>query len=442
MQKTTTLRLIQLAGFSCALILGGTRTPLQPEQHVYPDSTLEEIQAAIDNGGTVYFEFLTRQSRKYGEYNQIASASPDLPPSAANLLKGFNVGMKGRDVDIIGILGDNGERPRINGGTIPFRIGSFPGFGLNGPPVNFRIENLELYNPDMQTLNWRIGIWVLNGLAERSVINNCKITVTVKDSDPGAATNHGVAIWVYLGAGGNPRPPTGARIDVTNNIVNVVGTHEAIHVDSFWPETAGFVAPRAFVSNNTVTVAHIGGYPNKSGTNGASLATAILLAGNLSNSIVSNNVVRGDGRSPGRTPPVETVGLGLYPANATGDALDNVAVVGNDLSLFHGDYQIWVQTVASGATIARNALGAADVAGVRCLGEGNWFLWNHFYGPYFGFASASGGPGLFWFTNGSRDNRVESTMLNGTLTPVDICGQTRDESGGVNKIAPGGCAPR
>ena len=447
MQRTFALRLVFIWGTAFMLLSGASRTPLQPEQHVYPDSTLAEIQQAIDNGGTVYFEYLTRQTRQYAEYNQIASASPDLPASPTNPPKGFNIGANGKDVDIIGVLGDNGERPRINGGVVPFRIGIFPGLGFAGLPVNFRIENLELYNPDMNTLNWRIGIWAINVAGSQSTINNCKITITGKDTDPGNATNHSVAIWFYLGTDpqqypGTQRPPSGARIDVTNNVVTGVKVHEGIHVDSFWPAAPDFTVPRAFVSNNTVSVTNLGGYPNKSGINGATIGTAILLAGNLSNSIVSDNIITGDGRSPGLTPAVEAVGIGLYPANSSGDTLDNVSVVGNNLSIFYGDFQMWLETVAANATVARNSFGAATVAGVRCLGDHHWFLRNYFYGPYLGWTAAPNGPGLFWFTNEAHNYTVEATTLNGPRTLLDICDQVRDEAGGRNKIIPGACLAR
>jgi hypothetical protein len=102
-----------------AFLSGGyalAQAPLEPVQHVYPDSTLAEIQQAIDSGGTVYFERLTKTTKEYGDYNQVASSTPDVP---ANPPKGFNIGKNGKDVNIIGVLGPNGERPKINGGKRP-----------------------------------------------------------------------------------------------------------------------------------------------------------------------------------------------------------------------------------------------------------------------------------------------------------------------------------
>lgn len=106
------------------------QSPLQPVQYVNPSSTLQEIQQALDNGGTVFFQ--------YGEYNQILSSTPDLPPSPANPAKSLAIGRNGKDVNVIGLLSPNGQRPRINGGNVVFRVGSV------GKAVNFRIENLEI----------------------------------------------------------------------------------------------------------------------------------------------------------------------------------------------------------------------------------------------------------------------------------------------------------
>jgi len=96
---------------------------LQPVQYVNPGSTLLQMQAAIDSGGTVFFE--------YGEYNQIKSPTPNVPGTG----KGFSLGVYGKEVQIIGLTAQDGARPKINGGSIPFRI-MFP--------VNFTIENIEI----------------------------------------------------------------------------------------------------------------------------------------------------------------------------------------------------------------------------------------------------------------------------------------------------------
>jgi hypothetical protein len=168
-------------------------------------------------------------------------------------------------------------------------------------PRRTDIENLELVQPSMVTapLYARIGIWVYNALGTESTIRNCKITIAAKETDPGHANNRSVGIWFHLGAGQVPTPRNGARIDVVSNTVGAAGVHEAIHVDSFWPEMPAFTPPRAFVNGNTVVVSKLGGCANKLGTNGATLAAAMVLAGSISHSIVTNNTMPGDGRSPG-----------------------------------------------------------------------------------------------------------------------------------------------
>ena len=323
-------------------------------------------------------------------------------PSATNPPKGFNIGKNGKDVDIIGVLGPDGERPRINGGTFPFRVGAFAPLGFVGQPVNFRIENLELNNPDIggAPMYPRVGIWVLNTAGSQSTIHNCKITIIGKDTDTGIANNHSVGIWFYLGTadmgtGPAQRPPSAARIDVTNNTVIGVKVHEAIHVDSFWPESPTFRAPRAYVNNNTVTVTSLGGFANKLGNGGATLASAIVLAGNLSDSMLANNTIRGDGRSPNLTPSVEAAAITLLPANTTGDILDNVTVIGNDLSLFAGDVQLWGETVVTGAKVSLNSLGPATLAGVLWRGADSWLVGNHFYGLYPGWLVSSSARACF-----------------------------------------------
>jgi hypothetical protein len=409
--------------------------PLQPVQDVYPDSTYEQIQQAIDNGGTVYFHRLTRSSGEDGEYDQLTRIAPDLPPTAEDPAKGFNVGRYGRDVEIIGLLGPNGERPKINGGTVVFRVGVFPGLGAAGLPVSFRIANLELSNPDLgpaATAFSRIGIWV-NTLGARSTIDNCKITVTGKETDYGHTNNHSVAIWFLLWANRPQPPPSGALINVTNNTIIAARAHEGIHVDSFWPEMPNYTVPRAFVNNNSLHIASLGGYQNGQGTNGATLASAIVAVGNISESIVTNNTIAGDGRTPNVTPGVESAAILLGQANASGDRLNNVTVAGNDTSGYHADVQAWIQSVVSGSTIGRNSFGPADLAGVLCFGSDNRFVNNQFNGAYPGWSHPSG-PGLFRFSATSSSNTVEAIKLNEPAHGFDICEQVLDESGGANEI--------
>jgi len=411
-------------------------TPLEPVQYVYPDSTLEEIQQAIDTGGTVYFDRLTKHTRQYGEYNQVASRTPDLAPTPDNPAQGFNIGKHGKAVRLIGLLGPWGERPKINGGTATFRVGRFPSLGFAGAPVSFRLENLEIHNPDLggpQALYSRIGLWV-NMLGAQSIINNCQFTVTGKDSDPGHVNNHSTAIWFLLQASQPQSPPSGARIDVTNNTIVATKVHEGLHVDSFWPDAPGFTPPRVFVSNNTVIATNLRGFANKSGTNGATLNTAILVGGNLPNSIVTNNIIRGNGRSPGLTPEQESVAIGLMGAGSVGMDSANLTVLGNDSSSFAADFQLWMETIVSDSTTARNFLGPASKGGVMCRGRDNWFDQNHFFGDYPGWEFPASGPGLFWFAKTSRGNLVVGTRLNAPPYWYDMCGQLWDETGGDNRV--------
>ncbi len=427
---------------STALLLGsaaGTAlagTPRQPVQDVYPDSTYEEIQQAIDTGGTVYFHRLTKQTNEYGEYNQLATDTPDVPPSTPDdvMNKGFMVGRYRNDVDIIGVLGPDGERPRINGGMVPFRVNTFPHIGVLTVPVNFKIENLEILNPDMylpHTLYSRIGIWVTE-IAAQSTINNCKITVTGKETDPGHADSFNVAIWFYGQDGPSfHAPPSGARIDITNNTIAGDMVHDGIHVRNVWPETPGIAGPQVFISNNVLDLRRLGGSPNGRGTGGATLAVGINVTGNFPGPIVTNNVITGDGRSPGLMPRIESIAIrvgGVTPASHIADA----TVVGNDSSSFNGAFQLWVEPIVSSSTVARNLFGGGDMAGVRSGGGDGWFLNNHFLGVYPGWEASAAGPGLFWFTDASHGNTVQATKLNGPPYGLDICQQVRDDSGGAN----------
>jgi hypothetical protein len=403
------------------------QTPIEPVQHVYPQSTLEEIQRAIDNGGTVYFHA--------GEYHQIRRNAPDLPPTSSDPAKGFNIGKYGKDVDIIGVPGPDGERPHIYGGTVAFRVGRFPSLGFTGLPVNFRIENLELFNPDLGSplqIYSRIGVWV-NLLGARSTIRNCKFTVTGKDTDPSHAMNHSVAIWFYLQSSQPQAPPSGAVIEIADNTVLALKTHEGIHADSFWPANPGFVPPRVLMTNNVVEVLNLNGFPNRSGTNGATLASAIILQGNLSNSLVANNTIRGYGRSPGLIPNVEAVGISLW-SGSPADVMANATVIGNDTSGFTGDFQVRVGTTVSASAIVHNSFGPAQIAGVLCSGRDNAFVNNHFYGQYPGWSSSGVGPGLFWFDQASHGNTVEAMKLNAAPYGFEICGQIFDEAHGANAV--------
>lgn len=208
---------------------------LLPVQYVNPGSTLQEIQAAIDNGGTVFFE--------YGEYNQIKSPTPNLP----NTGNAFYLGRNGHEVHIIGVTDPDGARPKINGGSIAFRIPF---------PVNFKIENIEMSNPDVAGVG-RIGIMVFDALGTQVTINNCKITITGNDSDPGLAKNYSAGIWFKLG--GNNPPPSGASVHITNNEIIGSKIRMGIGLGHFWPESLNFTAPRFFVDHNTIRLSDLRG---------------------------------------------------------------------------------------------------------------------------------------------------------------------------------------
>ena len=409
-----TLRLPAL-GFMAGLVgawnLASAQTP--PVQHIYPHSTLQEIQQAIDNGGTVFFH--------YGEYNQIASSTPDLPPTPANPAKGFNIGKYGKDVNIIGLSGPNGERPKINGGTVAFRVGLFPEYGFVGLPVNFRIENLELLNPDLHqagTQYSRLGIFVRGVLGAQTTITNCKIIVTGKDTDPSHAINISSAIWFWLG--GAQRPPSGARIDITNNEIHGTKVRMGIGLGHFFAETPDYTPPRFVLDNNTVEVEGLRGYGGSGG--------AIHLHGGLPNSVVTNNAVRGDARSPG----FAYVSIGIFYQRGQEFASSNITVVGNDASGFLGDFQLYLARTVSGGMIHGNAFGSAGLVGVLCYGHENWFEDNHFYGAYPGWEPAGSGPGLLWFANTnvstSHGNKLVATKLNEWPYGFDVCCQVYDET--------------
>ena len=422
-----------VAALGIIAVLTGTwnpvpaQTPLQPVHHVYPTSTLQEIQQAIDDGGTVFFHD--------GEYNQIASSTPDLPPTPANPAKGFNIGKYGNDVNIIGLPGPNGERPKINGGTVAFRVGLLPGYGFAGLPVNFSIENLELFNPDLagpDVLYSRVGIFVVDRIGTRTTIRNCKITVTGKDTDPGTANNHSSAIWIRLM--GAQTLADGARIDITDNEITGTRILAGIVFGHFRAEGPTYIPPRLRIGGNSIEAARLRGY--------AGTGAAIFLAGNHSNSVVANNAIRGDARSPGFTAVTSAIRYarsGQLPSS-------NITVAGNDASGFIGDVQLLLDRTVSGGAITGNAFGAAVQVGAMVYGSDNRIGQNHFYGAYPGWESAASGPGLFWFANTtastSHGNTLVASKLNGPPHGFDICSQVFDETDipvtpgydGANKI--------
>lgn len=419
---------------SIAAAIGGgiaqAQTPLEPRQHVYPDSTQQEIQQAIDNGGTVYFERFTKATHQYGEYNQIASSRPDVAPQTSAEVKnnGYFVGRNGKDVDIIGVLGPAGERPKMNGGTVPFRIGTMAGYGFFGLPVNFKIENLEIFNPDLTApggMYSRIAIWAINVIGKRSIVNNCKITITGKETDPSPLGNASAAVFILLFDNSSAalvptstRPTTGASIDITNNTIVAARIHNAIGVAGYWPSADTFTPPRVFISNNTIYVKSLVGH-------GEDLGAAINLGGDLSNSIVTSNVVQGDGRFPGADPAQVSTAIRIGRPRPGEMYSANLTIVGNDSSSFTGDYQVWMTDLASWSTVARNLLGPATIAGVWCQGHDNTFDRNHFYGAYPGWWPFGDGPGLIQFAKTSAGNRLGASALN---FDGDMCGQLIDET--------------
>jgi hypothetical protein len=387
---------------------------LEPVQYVSPESTLAEIQLAIDNGGTVYFE--------YGEYRQVASAAPDLPPSPANPPRSFSIGAYGRDVHVVGLPGPNGERPKIFGGAPTFRMGVFPGFGFSGLPVKFRIENLEIFNPDrVPYYDTRVGIWVLDALGAETSIVKCRITVTGRDTDD--PNNQSAAIFFKV-QGASP-PPSGAWIEIAYNEIVVAKARMAVGVGHFWPDANAFLPPRLVVHENVITVSNLRGGSLTGG------AAAIVLLGNVEGASLTDNVLRGDARNA----DAPNKGIQAFSTVVSGTLLHpaNLMVQGNDLSGFTGHFQLYFDPGVLGSRVAKNTFGPATGAGVKCDGHDNVFLGNHFYGEYPGWPAP--GPGLFWFGSTSYCNRVVSTRLNGAPHGSDICDQVCDETGGANNIS-------
>jgi hypothetical protein len=388
---------------------------LEPVCTVSSASTLGDIQTCLDNGGTVYFQ--------YGEYHQVESSAPDLPPSPANPPKSFSIGAYGRDVHIIGLPGPRGERPKIIGGAPTFRMGIFPVVGFYGLPASFRIENLEIFNPDrVYSYDTRVGIWVLDALGAETSIVKCRITVTGRDTDH--PNNSSSAIFVKV-QGAAP-PPSGAWIEIANNEFVVAKTRMAVGVGHFWPDANAFMPPRLLVRDNVISVSSLRGGSQLGG------AAAIVLHGNVEGAILVDNVLRGDGRLTGaENKGIQTIstvfsGTLLHPANLT--------VEGNDLSGFTGHFQVYFDPGVLGSRVAKNIFGPATGAGVKCDGHDNVFINNHFYGEYPGW-SRPAGPGLFWFGSTSYSNRVVSTKLNEPPHGSDICDQVCDETGGTNNIS-------
>jgi hypothetical protein len=292
---------------------------LQPVQYVNPASPLQQIQAAIDNGGTVFFE--------YGEYNQIKSPTPNIP----NTGNGFYLGRYGHEVHIIGVTDPDGARPKIYGGSLAFR---------SPFPVNFTIENIEISNPDMAGAGLfysRIGIMVLDALGTEVTINNCKITVTGNDIDPGLGNNYSSGIWIRLG-GKNP-PPSGASVHITNNEIIGSKIRMGIGLGHFFAETSNFTAPRFFVDHNAITLSDLRGAP----VPGAVPDAGILTHGNVSNSVITNNLVTGDGGSQG----FKSSAMAFWDSVDAQNVLrlsENITVSDNDSSSFTGEYQIYAGT--------------------------------------------------------------------------------------------------
>jgi hypothetical protein len=400
-----------MAGFTDG---ANAQAVLGPVQYVNPSSTLQEIQNALNTGGTVLFE--------YGDYYQIASSTPDVPPTPATA-KGFNIGRYGEDVNVIGLTGPNGERPRIHGGNVAFRV--------NIQPVNFKIENLEICNPDLSTsglLNSRVGILVLNVLGSQSVINNCRITITGKSTDPGALGSHSAGIWFQLPSSGQ-FVTSGAQIEITDNEIIADNALAGIVLGHFRAETPIYAGPRVLIDRNTIQASHLRGYT----LNNLRFGAAIILAGGWPDSAVTNNVIAGDGHFPNYED------LAIYYAASQDLPSPDITVAGNDSSGFMGGIQLYLNRMVSGARVANNAFGPADETGVMCYGSENRFVNNHFSGAYPGWDSAGEGAGLFWFADQpnastSEGNTLVSAKLNGPPYGFDICNEVKSDAGDANKV--------
>jgi hypothetical protein len=223
---------------------------------------------------------------------------------------------------------------------------------------------------------------------------------------------------------GSRTPPSGARIDITNNQIAGAKIRMGIGLGHFWPETPAYTPPRFLVSNNTVEMTQVRG----SGGSGG----AIYLHGSLPNSVITNNAIRGDARSPG----FATVSSAIYYALQGELASSNIMVAGNDSSGFIGDFQLYLPRTVSGGTVDGNTFGPAGVVGTLCYGPDNRFQGNHFYGAYPGWEPVASGPGLFWFANTtvstSHGNTLVATKLNGPPHGFDICSEVFDETDDPN----------
>jgi hypothetical protein len=325
------------------------------ESRVYPSMTHAQIQAAVDDGGSVVFE--------PGDYYQVQSPTPNVP--GANLT--FDIGRLGRAVDITGERGPSGERPKIHGGTPTFRCAFFP--------VDFALTDLEIVQPDVsgQALSYsRVGIFVVDRCGARITVDGCAISI---EGDPVLQpgwNGFSMGIFMRIMGGASQMPQTG-RIRISNNQVTGTRIVAGIGLGHFTPESPAYTAPRFAVENNHIAISNAMGRVTSGG---------VLFHGNVSGAIVRRNVVTGFGPAPG----FDGAALSMLNGGSAQVIAYDVSAIGNDFSGFtSASAQVLVESRFCRCYVGAdekngfkgNVFGAAPF-GVEDQGQQNAFVKNDY----------------------------------------------------------------
>ncbi len=366
---------------------------------VWPTDSYQTIQAAIDNGGTVHFHL--------GTYTQLKSPTPSIPSTG----KSFHIGRGMQDVDIVGEIGKNGERPIISGGNIPFRV--------QYKPIRFKIENMEIFQPDVAgggPKNSRIGVFIYADEKTgptfiSGTVNNCKVTIDGDRNPPPGWNVYSIALWCPTYT-----PMTGSTLSITNNEVFANNILAGIGVGHF---THGPEAPpRTIIDGNKIHVSYLRG--------GVQPSFALGTHGNLSNLIMTRNIVTDDPRvPPGFVPGLRSVAIGFI--NSSKHHKTNYAVVArNDSAGFTGSYaQSFVDSDVENSNFSNNTYGFVDpsgMAGAYVLGNNCSFVNEQFIGDYPGKPTFP----CFLLPEGSFGNVVHALKTNSALQGVNKCSQIID----------------
>jgi hypothetical protein len=334
-----------------------------------------------------------------------------------NIFRRFDFGpgtvMINKEVNVVGVSDQSGSKPEIFSDPAG---GAINGIFVCGHPAQAgrmkgKIQNIHF---NAQPSNYSLLYSAIMIFQSEGVeVSNCKITMATENSFIG------FGIWYYF----STSPPSGEQKAANNEIyVSRATPYTNPDTDMWVIGGIGYgnfltdPSPPVLIDSNFISCRNCWGW----------FSGAIVLHGNVSNGVVSNNTGTGVNN--------EEAVMCLEANPSSG-----VQMFGNDFSTYEAIYfQLYVGQTYSGCSFVSNNFGPSVWTGAYVLGNQNHFTNQNFMGNYPGWSQGSG---CLYLEYGTQDNQITALKNGVVLNGFAVCDQVYDvnyeATGQTTNTAPG-----